>query len=236
MLGAAGVSVTGPGHVSLGQANQDAIALRGWRGGWIAAVADGLGSRPLSGLGSRLAVQAAQQTIRSMPTEMPLRAWEPRQTATEFYRRWLRAVPYADKSCVASTILMAACGRDGIGRVWQLGDGLVACRSKGNFSVVTPERLGFGNETRALGIHRAWSDWCTADVALQERGDAVILMTDGISDDVRIDALEMFTDALVRGVMARTRRGARGWLRNELVNWSTPNHTDDKTVAVIFKG
>ena len=71
MLGAAGVSVTGPGHVSLGQANQDAIALRGWRGGWIAAVADGLGSRPLSGLGSRLAVQAAQQTIRSMPNSPP---------------------------------------------------------------------------------------------------------------------------------------------------------------------
>lgn len=111
-----------------------------------------------------------------MPTEEPLRASEPRQTATEFYRRWLRAVPYVDKSCVASTILMAAFGRDGIGRVWQLGDGLVVCRSKGSFSVVTPERLGFGNETRALGIHRAWSDWCTADVALQERGDAVILM------------------------------------------------------------
>lgn len=235
MLKAAGVSVTGPGHLSQGQPNQDALALRGWRGGWIAAVADGLGSRPLSGVGSRLAVQAAQQTVRSMPTEEHFRTSEPRQTATEFYRRWLRAVPYVDKSRAASTILMAACGHDGFGRVWQLGDGLVVCRSRGRFSVVSPERMGFGNETRALGIHRAWSDWCAADVALRERGDALILMTDGISDDVRTDALEMFTDALVRGVMPRTRRGARAWLRNELIHWSTPNHTDDKTVAVIFK-
>lgn len=236
MLRAAGVSVTGPGHLSQGQANQDAIALRGWRGGWIAAVGDGLGSRPLSGLGSRLAVQAAQQTIRSVSPGENFRGSDPRQTATEFYRRWLRAVPFAEKSSVASTILMAACSRDGMGRVWQLGDGLIVCRSKGNFSVVTPERAGFGNETRALGVHRAWSDWCTADVALQERGDAVILMTDGVSDDVRTDALETFADALVRGVMTKTRRGARAWLRNELVHWSTPNHADDKTVAVIFKG
>lgn len=236
MLRATGVSVTGPGHLLQKQANQDAISVRGWRGGWIVAVADGLGSRPLSGVGARLAVQAAQRTIRSFVTADEFIATEARQIATEFYRRWLGAVPYADKASTASTILFAACDQDGATRIWQLGDGLVVCRTRGSFRVITPERTGFGNETRALGIHRAWSDWCTASVALEERGDAVILMTDGVSDDVRLDTLETFADALVRRVSSKTRRGGRGWLRNELTHWSTPNHSDDKTVAVIFKG
>lgn len=236
MLGASGGSVTGPGHLLLHEANQDAIALRGWRGGWIAAVSDGLGSRPLSGVGSRLAVQAAQRTIRSFGTAQEFRSSESRQIVTAFYRRWLSAVPFADKSSAACTLLLAACDKGGNARIWQLGDGLVVCRTDGAFKVITPERTAFGNETRALGIHRAWSDWRTADVMLRDRGDAVILMTDGVSDDIRLDALESFAQTLVRRVAAKSRRRGRNWLMNELTHWSTPEHTDDKTIAVIYKG
>ena len=40
---------------------------------------------------------------------------------------------------------------------------------------------GFGNQTaRALGTHRAWSDWHTASFTLREPGDLVPLMTDGV--------------------------------------------------------
>lgn len=236
MLRATGASVVGPGHLLLGDANQDAISLRGWQGGWIAAVADGLGSRPLSGIGSRLAVKTAQKTIRTLENPQDFQATEARQIATAFYRRWLSAVPYADKSSAACTLLLAACDMGGNARIWQLGDGLVVCRTQGSFKVVTPERTAFGNETRALGIHRAWSDWSTADVVLRDRGDAVILMTDGISDDIRLNSLETFADAVVRRVATRTRRGGRSWLMNELTHWSTPGHTDDKTIAVIYKG
>ena len=236
MLRATGASVTGPGHLLVGDANQDAISLRGWRGGWIAAVADGLGSRPLSGVGSRLAVKTAQQTIRALANAQEFHAAEARQIATTFYRRWLSAVPFADKSSAACTLMLAACDVGGNTRIWQLGDGLVVCRTQGSFKVVTPERTGFGNETRALGIHRAWSDWSTADVVLRDRGDAVILMTDGVSDDIRPGALETFSETVVRRVAAKTRRTGRSWMTNELTHWSTPGHTDDKTIAVIYKG
>ena len=48
MLRAVGASVTGPGHLELGEGCQDAHSIKGWRGGWIAAVADGLATGTLS--------------------------------------------------------------------------------------------------------------------------------------------------------------------------------------------
>src|SRR5690554_2547306 len=54
---AGGASVRGPAHSQEGTPNQDALCVSGCRGGWVIAVADGLGSRPLSHLGSRKAVQ-----------------------------------------------------------------------------------------------------------------------------------------------------------------------------------
>ncbi len=64
MLSAIGTSVVGPSHAESGQPCQDACGVRGWRGGWIACVADGLGSRSQSGIGAKYAVRAAQQVLR----------------------------------------------------------------------------------------------------------------------------------------------------------------------------
>jgi serine/threonine protein phosphatase PrpC len=216
MLRAAGACVTGPAHLQAFQPGQDALALRGWRGGWIVAVADGLGSRARSATGSRLAVRAAQQIARQWSPaswqELPAR-----QCATDLYRRWL------------------ACDAEGRARVWQLGDGMVLCRLGGRVQVITPDRPGFGNQTRALGTHRAWSDWHTASFTLREPGDLVLLMTDGVSDDLAAPSLDGFTQVVHRQIQQRSRRQGRRWLTHELTHWATPLHSDDKTVAVVFR-
>lgn len=235
MLRAAGACVTGPAHAQAGEAGQDALALRGWRGGWIAAVADGLGSRQHSGIGARLAVQAAQRVARQWPRD----AWldlPARECVTQMYRQWLAAVPWADRGCAATTLIWLVCDAQGRARLWQLGDGLVLCRLGGRVQVLTPERPGFGNQTRALGIHRAWSDWHTASFALQAPGDLVMLMTDGVSDDLQAAGLEGFAATVHQQLTPRSRRQGRRWLTHELQHWATPLHADDKTMAVVFKG
>jgi serine/threonine protein phosphatase PrpC len=234
MLKAAGACVTGPAHVQAGQDGQDALALRGWRGGWIAAVADGLGSRARSALGSRLAVQAAQQIARQWSPASWLDLSD-RRCVTDLYRRWLALVPWQDKSCAATTLLWLVCDAEGRARVWQLGDGVVLCRIGGRIQVLTPDRPGFGNQTRALGTHRAWSDWHTASFTLREPGDLVLLMTDGVSDDLAASSLDGFMSVVHRQVRQRSRRQARRWLTHELTHWATPLHSDDKTVAVVFR-
>ena len=232
MLRAVGASVTGPGHLQACQPSQDALSVRGWRGGWIAAVADGLGSKPLSGVGSRLAVQSAQAVFRESG------AWKlpDRDVVTAIYQRWLARVASPEPATYATTLLVAACDAHGELRYLQIGDGLIVSKNQGVVQVITPERTGFGNQTRALGVDRSWSAWTTGSVQLHRPRDFMLLVTDGVSDDIDANQIEGFAEAVHREVAARTRRGARAWLKHEMTHWATPGHTDDKTISMIFRG
>ncbi|WP_213956740.1 MULTISPECIES: PP2C family serine/threonine-protein phosphatase [unclassified Variovorax] len=234
MLRAVGASVTGPGHLEVNEGCQDAHLVKGWRGGWIAAVADGLGSRTHSAQGAQVAVRSAQAVVREWESTSAWRTLPARDVATEIYRRWLQKVPWSDKSVAATTLLLAICDVDGYTRVWQIGDGLIASLVNGQIKILTPERGGFGNETRALGVDTAWSAWHSADLVLGNADDTLLLMTDGISDDIPQDLIEGFVCAVRGEFKKRSRRGARKWLQRELTNWATPGHSDDKTLAAIF--
>lgn len=231
MLCAAGTSVVGPSHAEAGKPCQDACGVRGWRGGWIACVADGLGSRSHSGLGARHAVRVTMQVLRREPSHQETM----RDLTARIYRAWLRAVGPERANGAATTLLIAACTAQGHVRTWQLGDGMVLIRSQGQVRVLTPPREGFGNETRALGIDKAWSAWSTHEFMLSQPGDQVILMTDGVADDLDERTLQAFPRALHRHLSGISRRQARRWLAHELTHWGTPGHSDDKSLALIFK-
>lgn len=234
MLRAAGAGVTGPGHLELNEDCQDAHSVKGWRGGWIVAVADGLGSRPHSAHGAKVAVRSAQAVARAWDRSSAWRKIPARDVATEIYRRWLKKVLWNDKSVAATTLLVAICDRDGYTRVWQIGDGLIVSLVDGRARILTPERSGFGNETRALGVDTSWSAWSTADLVLGRTGDALLLMTDGVADDIPRDLVAGFASAVCGEFTKRSRRSARQWLQREFTHWATPRHSDDKTLAAIF--
>jgi hypothetical protein len=120
--------------------------------------------------------------------------------------------------------------------VAQLGDGLLLYRTQGRFGVLTPERNGFGNQTNALGISRSWSDWRCERLRLIQPGDGVLMMTDGVADDLQPERLEEFFRMVTKECARRTRRTGRKWLQGQLQAWPTPGHSDDKTIALIFCG
>lgn len=231
MLGAAATSVVGPSHADHGEPCQDASGVRGWRGGWVACVADGLGSRARSGEGARQAVRIALQVLRRERGH----GQDKRELATRIYRAWLRAVGPEWAGDAATTLLIAACTERGHVRTWQLGDGMVLARFGGEVRVLTPPRAGFSNETRALGIDKAWSAWSTNEFMLAEPGDQVILMSDGVADDLDERSLSVFPSALHRHLTGLSRRRTRRWLTHELTHWGTPGHSDDKSLALIFR-
>lgn len=204
------------------------MSVRGHRGGWFAAVADGLGSRALSHIGSRLAVQVARRALDTLPSE-------PRDAIQQFYRSWLQALPDKPPGAMATTLLAAHCQADGRCRMAQLGDGLVLYRAGGVFGLLTPSRPGFGNETDALGVTKSFAAWQTKCVALSEPGDGVLLMTDGLADDLLPERLEAFFSHLIGRAESRSRRNGRRWLEGELKAWPTALHTDDKSIALIFR-
>lgn len=229
MLYAAGASVRGPSHVLNNEPNQDSLGLWGHKCGWIAVVADGLGSRPMSHVGSRTACLATRRVIRSGHS-----LEEPKQLMGDIYRSWLASLSIPPSSA-ASTYLTAITDSKGRVVLAQLGDGLVLYRSNRSFGILTPERKGFSDQTNGLGFSRSWVDWQSSTIMLQAPGDGVMLMTDGISDDLNQEDLEKFFQKMQKEFSRRSSRNAKRWISRQLEQWPTPGHSDDKTIAMIWQ-
>ncbi len=222
-------SVAGPGHVHEGLPNQDAVLIRHGRD-WLAVVSDGMGSHRHARLGARATCWAARQAVREQPFD-----GDDRDLIRALYRHWLarlvssRVMP-AD---AVATCLLAWGQADGRFRLLQLGDGLILGRPVPAEGLAGRAAGAFGNETTGLGLSRHYSDWRSARGRLLNRGDALLLMTDGISEDLgRTDGLVAAVVASMRGKGARAARAA---LSRALDAWPTPCHSDDKTVALVYR-
>ena len=227
---ACGASVTGPHHLDQGQPNQDAMRLAGWRGGWLAIVADGLGSRPHSDIGSRRACQVGRRILRQTTPTLKLVDALP-----VIHEQWVKAIAPYEPRDVATTLLLSRIAANGQVHVAQLGDGLVLLRVGGQFQCMTPRREGYGNQTWALESAYRPDKWRTTEGTLTQAGDGVVLMTDGIADDLDPEQLSEFMTGLYEDLRTRNRRSGRRWLQSELNDWSTPMHSDDKTLVAIFR-
>jgi len=225
----AGSTVRGPAHVDQQLPNQDAVLLRGQRGGWVAAVCDGLGSAKQSHIGSRAAALAVRQVLKGADKA------DAKLINANIHARWRGETASYQARDVATTCLWLAVQPDGNATFGQLGDGLILFRQGGRFYQLTPPRQGYGNQTQALYDTHAPAQWQQATCTLSQPGDGVVLMTDGISDDLVADALDGFYQAMFNNVRARSRKNAQRWLGRELEQWSTPMHGDDKSLVAIFK-
>ena len=227
---ACGASITGPKHLEQGEVNQDAMSLTGWRGVCLAVVADGLGSRPRSDMGAWRACQVARRVLRAADPAVDLSC-----TLKLIHQQWLGAIAPDTPRDAATTILLASVSATGAVRAAQLGDGLLLMRSGGRFRCITPEREGYGNQTWALELEHRPEKWRTAEGKLTQAGDGIVLLTDGIADDLQPEHLSAFVDALYKDVKKRSRRQGRRWLKAEFENWATPMHSDDKTLVAVFR-
>lgn len=226
----ADASVIGPAHLASKLPNQDHVSLRGFKGGWITVVSDGLGSHRHSDIGSWLACRAVQNYWRSVADNYA----EERHQA--IHQNWLQSIyPYSIKA-TGATCLYANILKNGWIRIGQLGDGLVIYRQNGQFNQLTPKRQGFGNQTASLNATFQASDWVYDDFHLTQAGDGIILMTDGIADDLIPESLPEFFDLIYQESLKHSRRRMKHWLERELNNWTTPLHGDDKTLSAIFLG
>jgi len=226
-----GASVIGPSHLVDGKPNQDAwLAFYNACGDGI-VVSDGLGSKQRSDYGSRAACLAVARAADASPV--------PPQDADEglFDRikdNWLSLiVPLAPSECSATCVFALRLG-NGFVRMAMLGDGLAAAVKKDGsvVSLYDDKSEGFSNITSAITPNTSAADW--RDVSLvEEECIAVLLCTDGVADDL-VDR-----DGFVKGLV-ETHRGlatvtADRHIREMLASWPTPKHSDDKTIACLYR-
>lgn len=226
-----GVSVRGPNHVRAQEKNQDAWLGSKTRSFAMIVVCDGLGSRPQSGMGARVACQAVNEAIRiwnktpnasvsNLPKLIKL-IWEMRLTG-------LNQVDFATTcifACVTSSGRLIVAG---------LGDGIALIRSKdGSVNQVIGRETGFSNQTIALGSPHQLSDWKTFEIEQLTEGTTLLLATDGIADDLLPEKYSHFVEWLESDFSYMDPIKRKKKLRRALLDWPTPLHQDDKTLTVI---
>ena len=221
-------SVRGPTHQRLGQPNQDAVLTRRWRRQWLMVVCDGMGSRPYADVGSKMACYAVRDTVLQSHF-----AISDRDLIQAVYKNWLDRLGSIKPNDAITTCLFAWGLSTGETRLFQLGDGAIMYQTDHHVRLNQRPTQNFSNETTGLGLSRKYSDWITERIYLQKADQGVVLMTDGISDDLVGE--ESFLAELQPSLVKRSARMSKRWLVNQLMNWSTPHHTDDKTIAFIYR-
>jgi len=221
------VSVIGPGHIHSNIPNQDAVAISNVPTGWIACVCDGMGSRKKSEIGSRLACEAVSKVIKKSVFTI-----SDKVLIKLIYQTWLDSLGEVKPNDAITTCLFAWLSHSGEVRTFQLGDGLI-------LPYLNKPSMGinnrFGNETTGLGKSNKFSDWVTNKYHLGD-DNFIALMTDGISEDLQSGTEADFVREIIKQIKAKSTRQYKSWLKNELRNWATPNHTDDKSLAILAIG
>lgn len=222
------VSVIGPSHILSDLPNQDCAYIGRKRGYWVAAVADGIGSRKHSDIGSHCAVKCVQRLLDA--PGMTLNQ-EPRQIIGSLYRHWVDLIKekrIAPK-LAATTLLFVLGDSQGNFIFAQLGDGLI-CTNSSILTSLEEEQI-FGNLTTGLGISKKFQDWQFGSGQLHP-SESLYLMTDGISEDLN-DSLG-FVSFLYQKQKKSSPRCFKKWLKRQLINWPTPHHTDDKSLSMVI--
>lgn len=219
-------TVRGPGHITTGLPNQDAVLIRRWQSSWLAVVSDGMGSRKHSDIGSRCACQAALNAVRVLPFDI-----SDKEFIHFIYKQWLKLLDGTKPNDAVATCLIAWGVTSGQTRLIQLGDGAIIFDGSEEGVLVGRSDSGFGNETTGLGVSRKYSDWHCKNITLESKSHAIALLTDGISDDVSDDV--GFLTHTAKKLKPMGIRYGKQWITKQLEGWPTPAHTDDKTMALI---
>jgi len=226
-----GASVIGPGHVAAGLPNQDAWVSfhHAWGDGIV--VSDGLGSRPFSDFGSRAACLAAARAAHSCGGKPDLNR---SMLSDRITRKWISLItPLTPRDC-AATCLFAFRLNDGVVHMGMLGDGLVAVvRGNGTVASLSDDKSeGFSNMTDALSPdvtakHWRWLSMPEADC------QSIVLCTDGVSDD--LSDVTGFVKEFCEAHRCLSSVSAARRAREALQKWPTPKHSDDMTIACLFR-
>lgn len=221
-------SVAGPAHRREGTPSQDAAMARSLAWGQVIAVADGLGSRAQSHLGSRAACRAALQVACAPQAELAA-------MLLQFHGWWLRGIhPHAATDCASTCLFAIRAG--GAVTLAQIGDGMAVVCLRGDRAPVVLDggkENGFANMTSSLGESHRGGDWKVVRLR-EDQVEWVVLCTDGIADDLVPGQGFPFAASVIEShrALAPARRSqvAQGWLQR----WPVPCHSDDKSLACLF--
>lgn len=228
-----GVSVIGPLHIKQGIPNQDSWMFRKYKWGNVVVVSDGLGSKPHSDHGSKSACLAVFEAVKVYQKN--------RQAKIEdilrlIHANWLvKVAPFSASDCSATCLFAIQLDNQLI--LGRLGDGLITVigETPEDFTILNDDKQdSFSNFTNCLSQEHIPEQWeivlINSDIC-----NAVILCTDGISEDLLPECQIEFCSEIHQNYKNMSFQQRTTDIYKWLNEWPVPGHTDDKTIACLFK-
>lgn len=228
-----GASAIGPLHIENGMPNQDSWAARRYKWGKVVVVSDGLGSKSHSDHGSKATCLAVFEAATSYQNNRQANIVDILRLV---HANWLvKVAPLSPSDCSATCLFAIQIEKEiTLGR---LGDGMIAvCAESENDCLILSDdkQDSFSNYTHSLHHEFKPNQWETATIE-SNKCKAVVLCSDGIADDLLPGKQMIFAQELYFGyanmIPEERSRDLKRWLNN----WPVPGHSDDKTIACLFK-
>lgn len=233
-----GASEIGPAHITTGKPNQDSWAAYHHGTCDVLVVSDGMGSKDFSEFGSAMACRAIDQVVCQTLVATGSVSLKDSGLREEFLgdvrAAWLEGIVPLTSNNASATCLFAFRAGDGVIWVGMLGDGLAAAvLNDGSARLLEDVKdESFSNMTNSLSERTRPEDWKIMGVP-ESRCKAVLLCTDGVADDL-VDS-EGFACGIVDSFCKLPCVVASSDVADMLIDWPTPKHSDDKTIACLFK-
>jgi serine/threonine protein phosphatase PrpC len=228
-----GISVRGPRNIKTKHPNQD--AWMGWsnQNASVITVCDGLGSLDKSHVGAREACLAVRDSVRIWAISHDDRVENLLRLIKQLWE--IRLAPQSTHEYATTCLFAAMLPNQGL-LVAGLGDGIaMVAQPKQPLDFIVERNSEFTNQTMALGTPHKLTDWRYKLYSRPPDIISILIATDGVADDLRPDRLSEFPDWILNtyGPLAAAQRHVA--LKNELKNWSTPGHQDDKSLALLYR-
>lgn len=226
-----GVSEIGPSHISSGKPNQDSWLKGNFTRYSCIAAADGLGSCAHSDVGSSLICQAVVNTVKFYNATR--KDFIVEDFIKDVQTRYLKSItPFSIRDCSTTCLFGVLTPAEEV-CIAALGDGLAAAVTTHGVEMLKDDKSsGFSNVVSAFSEKTTVSDWKYATFPEKECS-AVVLCTDGIADDLENE--EGFVKSLVDVYSTKTTGEIMEELYNAINDWPVPKHTDDKTIACMYR-
>ena len=227
-----GMSVIGKSHIKLNIKNQDAWLSKSFYGGDVVVVADGLGSHKYSDRGS-IAICKAILSIAKIYSHLKYINIE--RLLKRIHSKWIDNLKKVSANEASTTVLFVIQYRKET-IVCQLGDGMIMgfYENKNSFIMQENKEELFSNTTHSLREKFDVKYWKIKRFQANTF-KTFILSTDGISDDLKIDDELKFGQELYQSQKKYSKIRIERNLRDMLMNWPVPNHSDDKTIACLYR-
>lgn len=221
-----GFSVKGIHHSK----NDDSFDAGKFSDGYYIGLSDGLGSCPLSHIGSQLLVRILAQVVAGINPQKETAA----SFAVQINQLWCQKINesgYEVRDCLATALFAVVF--ESAQTVWlsRLGDGvIVALTDKGSVVLCDSKEMHFCNETNSLGeINAPWE-------VKEIKGDwvkAIFLWSDGVSTEGDISEIESIANGLFEEYCGKSRL----MVEKDLSQWipEFPGN-DDKTLVFLIAG